>query len=127
MSAKSQGICWGLTAVLTVFSDVTCFRGISLLETQGIVHESGSSSGHIRKTEGISPPQSCLKTKQVCTNVQGELSVTKKCQWCSCLQCFKIEKLMQKECQSQKRVVEICRVFKRNKSKQITSLKSDLV
>lgn len=32
MSAKSQGICWGLTAVLAVFSDMTCFRGISLLE-----------------------------------------------------------------------------------------------
>lgn len=45
MSAKSQGICWGLTAVLTVFSDMICFRGISLLETQGIVPESGSSLG----------------------------------------------------------------------------------
>lgn len=33
MSAKSQRICWGLTAVLTVFSDKTCCRGISLLET----------------------------------------------------------------------------------------------
>lgn len=75
----------------------------------------------MRKKNGISTPQSYFKAKQVCTNVQGELSVTKNCQWCSC---FRTEILMLKKCQSQKQV-QIFHGFKRNKSKQITSLKSD--
>lgn len=127
MSAKSQGICWGLTAVLTVFSDMICFRGISLLETQGIVPESGSSLGQeeLALLSPLSRLNKFAQIVQVCT--RGAQCDKKKCQWCSCLHWFKTEKWMQKKCQSQKQVVKICHVFKRHKSKQIRSLKSDLV
>lgn len=124
MSAKSQGICWGLTAVLTVFSDMICFRGISLLETQGIVPESGSSLGQ-EELALLSPLSRLNKFAQMYKG--SSVWQKKKCRRCSCLHWFKTEKWMQKKCQSQKQVVKICHVFKRHKSKQIRSLKTDLV